>query len=268
MQPQGVAAGGADLDSMIAEAYGRLNVFEADVIYLYSDFRWLGTLASPNQTKDDFCSKFVAPLLAREKTAIVTAFTYTVEGKFDVIKTPTTLGALNKWIHKQPGSRRSEHPLFSYSALGPGAGFVEDIGKSAFGHDSVFHRLRGRRAAFLHVGRPVAMGNTALHHIEHICGATYRLHKAFPTQVWKNERYVGSDYTAFLRRRDIPGHDFAFDFSRAATEMHARGLVRQVGDDANLSNFSFYWYDETLDFLAELFYRDQSIFLNRPFVGY
>ena len=68
----------------------------------------------------------------------------------------------------------------------------------------------------LHIGRPVAMGNTVLHHVEQLAGATYRMNKAFKTEVYDGSRHIGTDYNAFLRRQDVPGEDFASDFNRAS----------------------------------------------------
>jgi aminoglycoside 3-N-acetyltransferase len=258
----------ADLDALLSRAYQDIGAFDADILYIYTDFRHFGKYAPGYENKDHFCKAFVAPFLEQGKTIVLTTFTYTSEGRFDVLSTPTRLGAMNKWILGQPGVRRSEHPLFSYAALGPLAGLVEGSGKSAFGYDSVFERLMGKRAAFLHIGRPVFMGNTALHYVEHTCGATYRIHKAFQTKVFRGESYIGTDYSAFLRRRDVPGETFEFDFSKAADKLYNSELVRQVGSDNDLSNISFYWYDKTLDTLRDLFYENQRIFLKTDFIGY
>jgi aminoglycoside 3-N-acetyltransferase len=253
---------------MMAEAYEAVGAYDPDVIYLYSDFRTFGRHLEEFPDRAAFCNALLSPLLQRGKTLVMTTFTYTTEGRFDVLSTPTKLGVLNKWILAQPGVCRSEHPLFSYAALGPHAELVINIGQSAFGHDSVFTRLLGRRAAFLHVGRPVWMGNTALHHVEHLGGATYRINKAFRTRVFRGTEYVGTDYSAFLRRIDVPGETFAFTFREAADLLFARGLVRQVGEDADLTNVSLLWYEDTLAALHQMFRADPTIFIESNFIQY
>ncbi len=257
-----------ELQAILGQAYKDVGAYQADIIYLYTDFRHFGHYVSVFENRDSFCNVFALPFLERDKTVVLTTFTYTTEGRFDVLKTPTTSGAMNKWILAQPGFRRSEHPLFSYAALGPQAHLIENIGKSAFGRDSVHDRLRGRRTAFLHIGHPVATGNTAIHHIEHVCGATYRIHKAFRTEVYRGEQYIGTDYTAFVRRRDVSNETFEFDFSRAATILFEKGLITQVGSDEHLSNVSFYWYDDTLECLADSFYKDPNLFIRSDFRQY
>ena len=258
----------AEFERMLTQAYQSVGAFDADILYIYTDFRQFGTNAAGYKNRNEFCNAIVAPLLDCGKTIVLTTFTYTAEGRFDVLGSRTKLGAMNKWILEQTGCRRSEHPLFSYAALGPQADLVEGIGKSAFGYDSIFERLRGQRAAFLHIGRPVFLGNTALHYVEHMCGATYRTHKAFHTEVFRGEKYVGTDYSAFLRRRDVPGENFEFDFSKAAAKLFDKNFIKQVGSDRELSNISFYWYDQTLDCLLDMFNEDPKIFIKSDFIGY
>ncbi|MCH1913318.1 AAC(3) family N-acetyltransferase [Leptospira noguchii] len=257
-----------DFEQMLNQAYRSVGAFDANILYIYTDFRYFGNSATIYKNRNEFCNAIVAPFLDRGKTIILTTFTYTAEGRFDVLGSRTNLGAMNKWILEQIGAKRSEHPLFSYAAFGPEAGFIENIGKSAFGYDSVFARLQGKRAAFLHIGRPVSMGNTALHYVEHMCGATYRIHTAFRTEVFRGEHYIGTDYSAFLRRRDLPGENFEFDFSKATAKLYDKKLINQVGSDIELSNISFYWYDQTIDCLLDLFYKDPRVFIKSNFIGY
>ena len=257
-----------DLERLLDDAYGSVGAYSADILYVYTDFRHFGTHMGEFPDRDAFCAAIASPLLTRGKTIVLTTFTYTTEGRYDVLSTPTRLGAMNKWVLGRPGFRRSEHPLFSLAALGPEADIVTNVGKSAFGFQSVYSKLRGRRASFLHVGRPVAMGNTALHHVEQYCGATYRVNKAFRTEVYRGDEYVGTDYTAYMRRRDVPEHTFEFDFTRGAAALFERGLVKQVGRDDDLSNISCYPYDDTLDVLYDAFYRDPRIFIKSDFIQY
>ncbi|MBL4766396.1 MAG: AAC(3) family N-acetyltransferase [Rhodobacteraceae bacterium] len=219
------------------------------------------------KSRDDFCAAIIDPLLNEGKTVLIPTFTYTSNGRFDPETTPTKLGVINKWMLKAPGVRRSEHPIFSYAALGPQAeALVTNIGLSAFGHDSVFDRLNDKNASFLYVGRPVWMGNTMIHHIEQICGATYRVNKAFKTEVYRGDRYIGTNYSAFVRRRDVPEHDFEFCFRRAAQRMFDQNLVRQVGNEVELTNISAHGYDEVAELLKSMFSEDPCVFIQRPFI--
>lgn len=251
----------------LEEAYVSVGALDFDVIYLYTDFRTFGTHVSAFPSRAAFMQAVIEPFLERGRTVITPTFTYTTEGDFQIRTTPTFLGAFNKWILQQPDHVRSEHPLFSFAALGPRAEeFMRDVGKSAFGWDSVHDRLHGQKVGFLHVGRPIELGNTALHYVEQRCGASYRIHKAFSTRVLRGEQYVGTDYTAFLRRRDVEGQNFAFTFREAAALLKKQGWVREFGSVAEFTNISCYPFDQTLSFLSSLFYEDQTIFIETNFI--
>ena len=62
--------------------------------------------------------------------------------------------------------KRSEHPMFSFAALGPKSEIVENCGKSAFGYDSIHERLRKKKCCFLNIGRSLESGNTLVHNVE------------------------------------------------------------------------------------------------------
>ena len=200
-----------ELSKLLESYYQQLGVYAYDVVYIYSDLRGFASQLTEEVSRDDLFQAVVAPLLDKGTTILTPTFTYTTSGAFEVTETQTKLGAMNKWFLSQDEVSRSEHPLFSDAALGPQSALVENVGKSAFGAESVFDRLHNRGCGFLHLGHDLSKhGNTVIHHVEQMCGATYRLHKAFETKVYRCGDYIGADYTAFLRRRDVPRHDFVY----------------------------------------------------------
>ena len=252
----------------LQKSYRSIGAFEPDFVYIYSDFRYFARYMEELGGREDFCRVIVEPFIKNGQTVIMTTFTYTRQGRFDVLAAPAKLGALNKWILKQPGVLRSEHPLFSYAALGPRSDLVLNIGKSAFGCDSIFNRLKNKNAAFLHIGRPISMGNTIIHHIEQYCGATYRVHKAFKTEVFRGDKYIGTDYTAFVRRSDVEGENFYFNFTEAANALKNSGIIRSTDNNDSFFTISNYDYDAAFLFLRDLFYKDQALFIKGDFIQY
>ena len=250
------------------EKYAKLGMNDFDYFYIYSDFRGFASEMGKNLARNEFCSAVIKPLIEKNKTVIIPTYTYTVKGVFEVLETPTRLGALNSWILQQPNVCRSEHPLFSFASLGPGASLVENCGKSAFGENSVHQRLVGKRACVLHIGIPIYLANTLIHHVEQLCGATYRINKYFKTKIFKNGKYLGTDYNAFLRRRDVPEHDFHFDLKRASEKLYKTKIPKEIGDPKNLSNITLCGYDKLRSFFIESFLDDASIFLSEKFVQY
>src|SRR5688500_18629397 len=93
-----IVADSTPFDTLLADGYEAVGAYDADILYLYSDFRTFGRYALDYPSREAFCRAVVQPLLNRDKTVVVTTFTYTIDGRFDVLTTPTRLGALNKWI--------------------------------------------------------------------------------------------------------------------------------------------------------------------------
>jgi aminoglycoside N3'-acetyltransferase len=206
-------------------------------------------------------------LVRSGKTFVTPGFSYTDTGTFDTQTTTTKVSAFSKWLVGRDQVSRSEHPLFSFLSLGPERGLVEGVGKSAFGAESVHARLYGRNAVFVHLGRPVAMGNTMLHHVEQLCGATYRIHKAFKTDVVRGSQRIGTDYTAFVRRRDVPGELFYFRFDLGARALEEAGLIT-LWERSDPVYIASYPYDATRDVLIRLFYANQTAFVQSTFMQY
>ena len=77
-----------------------------------------------------------------------------------------------------------------------------------------------------------------------------------------------SDYSAFVRRQDVPDHDFKFNFIEAAKIIYSEGIVNEVGDSELLSNISLYDYDKTRAILVKAFIKNSSIFLSKPFTQF
>ena len=127
---------------------------------------------------------------------------------------------------------------------------------------------RNRKCCFLNIGRPLKNGNTIIHNIEQSCNAKYRFNKVFKTSVFKNNKLFDSDYSAFVRRQDVPNHDFKFNFTKASELIYNQGIVNEVGNPEILSNVSLYDYDKTHEILMNAFLKDNSIFLSKPFTEY
>ena len=254
-----------DLENYFNKIFIKLGIDKYNFCYIYSDLRFFVSCMKIIVDKDRFCKSIINPIIKLQKTVIIPTFSYTTEGTFNVEKTPTSLGTLNSWILKQPSVKRSEHPLFSFAALGSKSSFVENCGKSAFGKNSIHENLRNQKCCFINIGRPLENGNTIIHNIEQSNNAKYRFNKVFKTSVFKNNKLFGSDYSAFVRRQDVPGHDFKFNFTKASKILYDEGIVHEVDESTILSNVSLYDFDKTHELLVKAFLKDSSIFLSKPF---
>jgi len=247
------------LESKLAD----LNVRDFDILYVYSDFRELGKYKPTNQSKQQFLQHIVEVLLKNVDTLITPTFTYTTSGIFEVKSTPTRIGALNAHFLQHISVERSEHPLFSFAAIGKLGNLIKDIGKSAFGIDSVFDRLLSRKAAFLYIGRPVRLGNTMIHFVEQSNKVSYRFEKLFETEVYDDNKFIGNNYSAFVRKRDNLKNSYEFSFEKATEVLIQKNLIRQVWITNEFSNLSLIPYDDLFEELNSLIKFDSSIFLKQ-----
>ena len=85
-----------------------------------------------------------------------------MKGSFDLKRTKSGVGFLGNFIMKNLNFERSEHPLFSFIAIGKNKKIVKNIGISAFGKDSVHQRLYKKNASFLNFFRPFFIADLIL----------------------------------------------------------------------------------------------------------
>lgn len=245
------------LDSSLCE----LNAHKYEILYIYSDLRFFGKLKNNETNKNKFLKDVIDILSSKNKTVIIPTFSYTTSGIFEVQKSKTSLGALNAAMLTVTDVQRSEHPIFSFGAYGGKSDIVKKIGRSAFGSDCLHERLLNSNAAFVHIGRPVNLGNTIIHYIEKSIGVTYRIEKKFSTQVFDNGIFIGNDYSAFVRKKDNEVNDYAFAFDKAAKYLYQKGLVVEKKLNFPYSNISILAYDKTHLALKQLIASDQFAFL-------
>lgn len=224
-------------------------------IYIYSDFRFFFTIFKKNPIK--FVDNLLNYMLDLNLTIIVPTFSYTTEGVFNVLQTESKLGFLSKYILKNKKSYRSEHPIFSFSAIGPNKDIVLNVPKEAFGINSIHDRLLNKNACFLNFGRSLIEGNTLIHQIEKINKCTYRFEKIFKTKVYIKKKYIGDNYSAFLKKNPSK----KMNFNKIYNKIKKEKFFYTYGDDKKFSNINLYSYDSFYYYLDKNFKKDKKIFL-------
>jgi len=225
-------------------------------VYIYSDFRFF--LSENKKNTEKFMKSFVEFFLKNNQTIIVPTFSYSKK-RFDTKTTRSSVGFFSNYILKLKGTLRSEHPMFSYAAYGPSKKIVNKIGKSAFGKDSVHERLLFNSCGYLHFGRKLIDGNTIAHHVEQNLAANYRFEKVFQTKVYKNKKYIGTNYSAYVKKNF--NKSSLFSFKKVARKMEKGGFISKMNNEKNLKSIFYYSYDEIYFFLHKLYLLDNKIFL-------
>ena len=239
-----------------------------DHIVLYTDFRFLVNYPELVINRQDVLSEIFSVLKNTNKTFYTPSYSYTTSGRFEIEKTPTKVSALSKWLVGNLDIKRSAHPIFSYIGFGENTELLDNIGKSAFGHNSLYDKLRHKKTGFLHLGRDVCLGNTMIHYVEHISGATYRYHKSFKTEVYCNGKFIDTDFSAFVRRNDVDGYDFSFNFKKCAETLFHNNVIKETKCIDDTPYMASYPLNVSCDLMFDLFEKNPSIFLNSKFNQY
>lgn len=165
-------------------------------------------------------------------TLVVPTFSYDYarhNTPFICEETPSEVGAFSEHVRRKPGTIRSLHPLFSLSANGPKAREIcENTGRSAYGVCSAFGKLRDVGTIFVFLGTTPEKSLTYVHHLEHLYGVNYFMHKAFDAPVYRGGQIVPGPWLAFVR---YLGCGIEMTGRRFENHLRERGLLRTLHAD-------------------------------------
>jgi len=99
---------------------------------------------------------------------------------FDILNTPSCVGAIPEWFRKQPGVLRSMHPTHSVAVYGPCAKEItadHHLDNTPVGRNSPFRKLRDKNGQILMLGCGL-MPSTSMHGVEELTMPPYVLKHA------------------------------------------------------------------------------------------
>lgn len=99
---------------------------------------------------------------------------------FDILKSPSHMGALTEAARKHPLAVRTGHPIYSFAAIGARSNEFEGVNNfSGYGLDSPFTLLREMKGKIAVLDLPDQNSMTFYHHVEEMLEVDYRYHKVF-----------------------------------------------------------------------------------------
>ena len=233
-----------------------LGIFNVKYVYIYCDLRNL--ISYFKKKPADGAKKFLDLFKKKGVTCITPAFSYTSKGQFDLKFTRSKVGYLSNYILKKENFTRSKNPVFSYVSVGKNKNLLNKLGKSAFGKNSLHEILLNENCYFLHLNRPLKDGNTLIHHIEQINKANYRYEKVFKTKIYDNNRYVGNNYKAFVRK-NLKSKYHESTFLKAYKKMkNKKYIIRKKFKNLEIQ---VYPYQEFYADVNKLFIENSKIFI-------
>lgn len=167
-----------------AQAWRDCGIEAGDSLLLHSDsMRWsvlrrrAGLPWSPQALLESLLEA-----LGPEGTLLLPLFNFDfAAGKpFDIRTTPSHMGALTEAARQHPHVVRTGHPIYSFAVIGARAESVRGLDNfSGYGADSPFALLRAwdGKVGVLDLSDQASM--TYHHHVEEMCNAPWRYHKAF-----------------------------------------------------------------------------------------
>ncbi|WP_395648234.1 DUF4910 domain-containing protein [Terricaulis sp.] len=213
----------------LALALDNIGVGEGDLVFFQ-----ICADAAPGEDLDQACANIYGALrdaVGPEGTIVVPTYTFSFCRRqiFDPATTPTEGGPYNsfaafpEFVRGLPNARRSEDPIFSVAAVGPGAdALLKDLPHECLGRDSIFDRVRQAdgKLVLLGIGLYEAVFR---HYVESVLRVPWRYDKQFSGDI--RERGGGTRRETWLYNVRI----FAANGDPAGEALEAMALAEGVG---------------------------------------
>ncbi|MCG8547201.1 MAG: AAC(3) family N-acetyltransferase [Alphaproteobacteria bacterium] len=249
----------------IAESLAAAGAEPGDVLFVHSATSFLR--AEGGRASRDHLAAMrdaIFDVIGPKGTLLVPTFTYRFcrGAPFDPRKTPSEVGIFSNFIVTDPRAVRSFHAIFSVAALGPmSETLTARVPPSAFGHGSVFSRLRDCDAKLVFIDCEFRLVSTYLHHVEQVFGVPYRFDKDFTGPVCIDGRMEQRTFSFFVRPLD---GSVVTDLARFTKALSDDGYLRRVSmPPTHIELISANdAYDQTMAALQ----RDVNVLLAEPTV--
>ncbi|BDU74823.1 AAC(3) family N-acetyltransferase [Mesoterricola silvestris] len=246
----------------LAEGLRRAGAGGHEILYVHTDISF--GQPNPDLGREGLLGALLEVLLdLGAGTLLFPTFTFSFcNGQdFDVRTSRSHMGALNEYVRRRPGARRSLDPLMSTALLGARPYLVTDVGRNSVGEGCTFDlMLRERDAQFLFLGVRPSKCFTFSHFVEERLQVPYRYPRPFTGRITDaSGRAYDDTYTLYVRHKDvIPASDGAFE-----AEAVAGGLMPQVPcGDGFLSTIGA---RAAFDLYASRIREDINYMLERPY---
>ena len=209
----------------LLDGFRQTSVKPGDTIIVHTSYKSLGGVQGGAEAVIDVLRGLVGP----QGTLLFPAFNFqswTEWHYFDILETPSKMGMITELARLKPDAKRTPHPIYSFSVLGPRAdefAATEDV--EAYGPNSAFALFHKTNGTILSIGLDFNNTFSMHHYIEYNTGCDYRRVKQF------SGIYVGYDrqpriktYSMFVRKHEriktyiVPGMN----------DLLAAGVIKEV----------------------------------------
>ena len=215
--------------------FQKTGVKKGDTIMVHTSYKSLGGVEGGVDTVVEVMRELVGP----EGTVLFPAFNFqswTESHYFDILETPSRMGAITENARLHPDAMRTPHPIYSFSALGRRKQeFAACEDKEAYGPNSAFALFHKTNGTIVSIGLDFNSTFSMHHYIEYNVGCDYRRVKEF------SGIYIGYDripkiktYSMFVRKDDcvktyiVPGMN----------DLLAAGVIKEIQAGAAKIHFA------------------------------
>ena len=164
----------------LAEQLKEAGIKNGDSLMVHAAMSKIGFLENGPQTFIDALKKAVGPtgnILMPSSPVDKLQLDYISENRtFDVLNTPSKMGAISETFRKADGVKRSTHPTEPVCAFGPDAEHFTNghFGQETpYGETSPWHRLMQKKGKIIYVGVTLINAGTHLHVLEDLTDFKY-----------------------------------------------------------------------------------------------
>lgn len=211
------------LQEALVEALRKVVRPQARLVVVHSNLGALGRLANPAAD----ALRSLEKALPVGCTLAVPTFTLSFcrTGVYDVEETPGEVGLLGDTLRRQPGFRRTRHPIYSFAVRGPLAErILACSGSTCWGDGSFFELMEEVDADVVMVGCGWEFC-TFFHRAEALARVPYRTLKRFAGRIRENGRDTPTAVLMWVRQLDPP---FVNVFEPFASALRSNGLMRSA----------------------------------------
>ena len=160
-------------------------------------------------------------------------------------------------LEKKKNSIRSNHPIWSFSALGKNSRkILKNVPKNCYGKNSVFDRLLDYNTYFICLG-DIKNSISPIHYVEQMVGVPYRFFKEFKIRVRKKNQIINEIiyFYAMIENKEIEK-----DFNKKSVKKLLNNKTIKI---FNYKNFDIYFseYSKLIKNLFQIFDKNPKIFI-------
>ena len=186
----------------LVDGFKKLGLDKGNFVLVHSSFKSLGEVSGGPQVVIDALLKCIG----KNGTLLMPTFNFDFSNKgisFDVRNIPSQMGIITELVRKNPKSKRTMDPIYSFSILGKLSDFLGGIQyENSYDKDSMFAKLRELNGKIMIIGLKYNNSMTFFHHVEEMQHVDYRKNKQFSGLV-TNHNGVTSEDSITLYVRDL-----------------------------------------------------------------